>query len=57
MSDNENRAPDKRTPWNNGKLIRAAHIGVIAARRRRVAGYFCARWRLTSALHPVARLR
>jgi hypothetical protein len=23
MSDNENRAPDKRTPWNKGKLIGA----------------------------------
>ena len=30
---------------------------VMAARRRRVAGCFCARWHPTSALHPVARLR
>src|SRR5215831_10000210 len=30
---------------------------VMAARRRRVAGYFCARWRRTWALHPVARSR
>jgi len=39
----------------SARLLLPAYV--IAARRRRVAGYFCARWRLTSALHPVARLR
>jgi len=38
MSDNENRAPDKRTPWNNGKLIgvrpplRPKHVWSIRTR-------------------------
>ena len=38
MSDNENRAPDKRTPWNNGKLIgarpplRPKHVSSIRTR-------------------------